>query len=82
MFFGIGILKNFAIFTGKHPCWGLFFNKVAGLRPATLLNERLQYRCFPVNIVKFLKIAFFIEHLQWQLAISHTSLDLCRVIKS
>ena len=27
------ILKNFAKFTGKHLCQGLFFNKVAGLRP-------------------------------------------------
>ena len=31
MFFKIGILKNFAIFTGKHLCWILFFNKIAGL---------------------------------------------------
>ena len=28
--------KNFAKFTGKHLCQGLFFNKAAGLRPATL----------------------------------------------
>ena len=27
-----GILENFAKFTGKHLCRGLFFNKVAGLR--------------------------------------------------
>ena len=27
-----GILKNFAKFTGKHLCQGLFFNKVAGPR--------------------------------------------------
>ena len=24
MFFKIGVLKNFAIFTGKHMCWSLF----------------------------------------------------------
>ena len=35
------VLKNFANFTGKHLCQGLFFNKVAGLRPATLLKKRL-----------------------------------------
>ena len=28
MFFKIGVLKTFVIFTGKHLCWGLFFNKV------------------------------------------------------
>ena len=30
IFFEIGAPRNFAIFTGKHPCWSLF-NKVAGL---------------------------------------------------
>ena len=33
------ILKNFAKFTGKHLCQSLFFNKVAGLGPATLLKR-------------------------------------------
>ena len=27
----VDVLRNFAKFTGKHPCQGLFFNKVAGL---------------------------------------------------
>ena len=31
--------KNFTYFIGKHLCQGLFFNKVAGLRPATLLKK-------------------------------------------
>ena len=34
-----GVLRNFAKFTGKHLCQSLFFNKVAGLRPATLLKK-------------------------------------------
>ena len=34
-----GVLRNFANFTGKHLCQSLFFNKVAGLRPATLLKR-------------------------------------------
>ena len=29
-----GVLRNFAKFTGKYLCQCLFFNKVAGLRPA------------------------------------------------
>ena len=33
-------LKNFAKFTGKHLCRSCFFNKVADLRPATLLKIR------------------------------------------
>ena len=31
VFFEKSILRNFAKFTGKHPCQGLFFNKVTGL---------------------------------------------------
>ena len=42
-----GVLRNFTKFTGKHLCQSLFFNKVAGLRPATLLKKRLWHRCFP-----------------------------------
>ena len=39
-------------------CQGLSFNKVAGLRPATLLKKRLWNRCFPVNFAKFLRTSF------------------------
>ena len=53
-----GVLRNFAKFTGKRLCQGLFFNKVAGLRPATLLKKRLWRRCFPMNFAKFLKTTF------------------------
>ena len=60
-----GALKNFAKFIGKHLYQGLFFNKVAGLRPATLLKKRLWHRCFPVNSVKFLRTPFSTEHLRW-----------------
>ena len=35
------VLKNFTKFTGKHLCQSLLFNKIAGLRPATLLKETL-----------------------------------------
>ena len=52
------LLKNFTKFTGKHLYQSLFFNKVAGLRPATLLKKRLWHRCFPVNFVKFLRTSF------------------------
>ena len=39
-------LRNFTKFTGKHLCQSLFFNKIAALRPATLLKKRLWHRCF------------------------------------
>ena len=63
MFCKKDILRNFAKFTGKRLCQSLFFNKVAGLRPATLLKKRLWHRRFPVNFAKFLRAPFFIEHL-------------------
>ena len=62
-----GDLRNFTKFTENHLCQSLFFNKVAGVRPATLLKNRLWHRCFPVNFVKFLRTPFFIELLWWLL---------------
>ena len=53
-----GVLRNFAKFTGKHPHQSLSFNKVVGLRHATLLKKRLQHRYFPVNFAKFLRTPF------------------------
>ena len=53
-----GVLRNFAKFTGKNLCQSLFFNKVAGLWPATLLKKRLWQRCFSVNFAGFLGTPF------------------------
>ena len=58
VFYKKGVLRNFAKFTGKHLCQSLFFNKVAGMRTATLLKKRLWHRCFPLNFAKFLKKPF------------------------
>ena len=43
------VLRNFAKFTEKHMCQGLYFNKFAGW---------IWYRCFPVNFTKFPRITF------------------------
>ena len=58
VFFKKDVLRNFPKFTGQHLCHSLFFNKVAGLRPATLLKKRLRHRYFPVNFEKFLRTSF------------------------
>ena len=42
------ILKNFAILTGKHLCWNLFFNN-------RFIKKRRQHRSFLANIEKFLR---------------------------
>ena len=52
------VLRNFEKSIGKHLCQCLFFNKVACLRPATLLKKKLWHRCFPVNFAKFLRTPF------------------------
>ena len=41
-----GVFKNLAKFTGKHFCQSLFFNEVAGLRPATLLKKEILAQVF------------------------------------
>ena len=61
------VLKNFAKVTGKHLYQSLFFNKVSGLRPATLFKKRLGHRCFPVRFTTFLRTPCFAEHLCWLL---------------
>ena len=51
------VLRNFTKFTGTYLRQSLFFNKVAGLRPTTLLKKRLLHRCLPVNFNNFLRTA-------------------------
>ena len=43
----------------ENTCASLCFKKVAGLRPATLLKQRLWRRCFLVNFGKFPRKFFF-----------------------
>ena len=59
-------LRNFTKFTGKYLFESHSFNKVTGLRPATLLKDRLSHRCCPMNFAKFLNTVFR-EHLRWLL---------------
>ena len=41
-----GVFKNFAKFTGKNLCQGLFFNKVAGLSQVTPFLQKTFGSCF------------------------------------
>ena len=52
------VLKNFAKFTEKHLCWSLFYSKVADVRPATLLKNKLRHRYFHLNFAKSLSNNF------------------------
>ena len=63
----IGVVKNFAIFTGKQLRWSFFFNKIVGMKDCNFIKKTLQHRYFPMNIANFLQNGFFIEHLWWLL---------------
>ena len=53
----------FAIFTGKHRCWSLFFNDNAGLQACKFIKNRLQHKHFSLwlwkNITVFLSLLSF-----------------------
>ena len=55
--------KNFVNFTWKHLCWSLLLIK---LQACNFIKVRLQHRCLPVDIAKFLKAAFW-QSLRWLL---------------
>ena len=71
MFYKTGVLENLVKFTVKHLCWSPFFNKVAGLRPATLLKKRLQHKCCSANFAKFFKTSFLQNTSRWLLLIGN-----------
>ena len=43
MFFRLGALNKFAIFTGKHQYWSLFLIK---LEAYNIIKKKIQHRCF------------------------------------
>ena len=63
MFFKVGVLKNLAIFKGKHLFLSRFLIKLQTL----LKRDSNTNRCFPVNVAKFLRRPFITEHLWWLL---------------
>ena len=50
------------MFTEKHLCQSLVFNKFAG-RACNFIKKGLSYSCFPVNFAKFLRTPFLTKHL-------------------
>ena len=53
-----GVLRNFAKFSGKYLCQSLFFHKITGLRPATLLKKTLA-QVFSCDFCKISKNTFY-----------------------
>ena len=69
------VLRNFAKFARKHLCQRLFFNKVAGLRPATLFKESL-VQVFSCEFYEFSKNTFFTQHLRTTSSMPKEFLDI------
>ena len=63
MFFKIGVLKHFALFTRKDQCWNYFLIKLQGCRPAILL-KRDSNTDFFLECYKICKNTYFEEHLR------------------
>ena len=61
IFFKVGSLRNVH---RKHLCWNLFLKKLQAGSLATLLKSDSNTNVF---LPKFLRAAFFIEHLPWLL---------------
>ena len=76
-----GDLRNFTKFTGKHQCQSLFFNKVTGLRPATLKKETLVH-VFSCEFFEVLKNTFFTECLLWMTAIGNQETQESAITRS
>ena len=55
--------RNLRKFTAKHLCQSLFFNKVAGLRLATLSKKKTLAQVFSCDFCEVYKNTFFTEHL-------------------
>ena len=82
-----GVLKNLAIFTGKHLCWSLLLIDLRG--PATFLKRDSNTPgYFPVNNVKFLGILILIKICEQMLlpfllfTVNISSLGLISVLNS
>ena len=62
----------------ESTCLGVSFNKAAGLKTSNFIKKRLQHRCFPVSIAKFLRTTVLKSScerllLKLQLAIGYNS---------
>ena len=72
IFFGITVLKNLALFTGKNMCWNLNLIKLQASRPAILLEMNSNIGVF-CEIYETFKNTFFDESCGsfWKYLVKH-----------
>ena len=59
MFLKGSVLKNFRNILKKTPLLESLFNKFVSLQDCNFIQNRLQHRCFPVNVPKFSEKHFY-----------------------
>ena len=67
----------------KTPVLESLFDKVAVLQPINFIKKRLQHRCFPVNIEKFLKTSILKNICKWLLLLQssyHRKITICNIV--
>ena len=60
------LLKKYVKFTGRHLCWSVFFNKVAGIQSPVfnfLIEKETPAQVFSSKFFEVFKNIFFIERL-------------------
>ena len=62
MLLKIGVLKKFAILTGKRLCWSLSLIKLLGFRPATVFKRDSQIVVFLCTHCENFKYTFFLQN--------------------
>ena len=79
MFFKIGVLKNFAVFTGKHQFWSIFLIKLQSIRESILkntcerllLNKVISSEFFPFKLLnEFNNDVIFFDKFKWNCGIA------------
>ena len=61
------MFSNILQYSQENTCVGVPFKESCRFEARKSIKRRLQHRCFPVNIAKFLRTAFSIEQLLWLL---------------
>ena len=57
--------QKFRKFHRKTPVLEFLFNKVAGPKACNFIKNFFHHRYFPMKFAKFLRTAYFTEHLRW-----------------
>ena len=67
MLYKIGVLNNFARFTGKHLRWSLFLNKVGRSQACIFITKETPTQVSSCEFYEIFKNTFLTEHLRWLL---------------